>query len=84
MEEQTCKTCRYFSQHYSRLKNFWLTLHEGHCTKSRFKTKDVDSPACQHYSVREDDISPIVLKGEFSVSICDIPPEITQLFIQDM
>lgn len=81
MGDKTCETCRHFCQHYTRLKNFWLSLDEGHCIHARLKKRTVTSPACQHYSARED-TPPITLKGELSFSIHDIPPEITQLLVK--
>lgn len=79
MEQQTCKTCRHFYQHYTRSGNFWASLKQGHCAHPRFKDRLADTPACQHYSPRAGDPPPISLKGEFTLNIPDIPPELTEM-----
>ena len=79
MEKQTCKTCRHFCRHYTRSGNFWVPLVQGHCTYPHLKDRPADTPACQHYSPREGDSPPISLKGEFTLDIHDIPPELTEM-----
>ena len=83
-ENKTCETCQHFCRHYTQIKNFWLALNEGHCSRPHFKKQTVSSPACQHYCAQEENVSPITVKGEISLSICDIPPEITRILAEGL
>ena len=52
-EKKTCAECRYFVQHYARLKNQkYIPTDYGHCGNPRIREKKPETPACQRFSRR--------------------------------
>lgn len=50
MNNETCKTCNHFRQHYSLKDGVLTRVHYGHCTFPRAKQKRPSSKICEHYS----------------------------------
>ena len=54
MSETTCRSCKYFYQHYGLSQGRLHWLNCGHCThKARTKHKRPDKKACDHYAQGE-------------------------------
>ena len=49
MEQNICKTCQYFRQHYSLDQRKIFRVYCGHCTFDRPRRKKPDTPACNNY-----------------------------------
>ena len=49
MEEQQCKNCQYYIQHYALDRKKIFRVHYGHCTYLRPKAKRPDAKACKNY-----------------------------------
>ena len=49
MNDQQCKTCGYYVQHYILGKNKLFAVDCGHCICSRTKRKQPDAKACGNY-----------------------------------
>ena len=50
MKEVTCRSCKFFLQHYIVDSRRCTTVNCGHCTYYRVKKRTPDMPACEHYS----------------------------------
>ena len=46
MEEQYCKYCAHYRQHYILSEKKLVRIYAGHCTYAKVKSKKPDSPAC--------------------------------------
>lgn len=53
MEQQTCKTCKHFRQHYIKSGRRYDAINCGHCVRPRLKTRGPLHPACERYASRE-------------------------------
>jgi len=56
MTTPTCKDCKYFAQHYVKLKHRQLLeINCGHCkrTQSKNKIKESKQTACVHFTMRD-------------------------------
>ena len=52
-EQKSCETCRHFYRHYIHWSGRqYRPLNCGHCAYPRLKDREVDTPACRHYSAR--------------------------------
>ncbi len=49
MEEEQCRSCQYFRQHYTFDQRKIFRVYCGHCTFSRPKQKRPDAKACENY-----------------------------------
>jgi hypothetical protein len=49
MNEQQCKTCQYYLQHYTLDKRKIFRVYCGHCTFQRARRKRPDAKACENY-----------------------------------
>ena len=49
MDEQQCKDCLYFHQHYGLNGRKIFRLYCGHCTFSRVKRKLPDTKVCENF-----------------------------------
>ena len=53
LEEKTCEGCRYFHQHYVRIRNRqYNPIQCGHCGNPRCREKKPNTPACQRFVKR--------------------------------
>lgn len=50
MDNETCKTCVHFHQHYVLSESRFLRIYCGHCTFLKPKTRRPLSKACEHYA----------------------------------
>ena len=53
MEQNYCKTCQHFRQHYGKFGKRYNPINCGHCVRPRLKTRKPDTPACERYQERE-------------------------------
>ena len=53
MDNQSCKTCAYYRQHYTFDQRKIFRVYCGHCTYQKVKTKRPDAKACAHYLLSE-------------------------------
>ena len=49
VNNQHCKNCVYFVQHYMLGKDKLFEVHCGHCIYARTKRKQPDAKACENY-----------------------------------
>ena len=49
MDNNFCKTCAYYRQHYTFDHCKIFRVYCGHCTYQKAKTKRPDAQACEHY-----------------------------------
>ena len=49
MEQNQCKSCKYYRQHYTMDARKIFRVHCGHCTFDRVRRKQPDTQACDHY-----------------------------------
>lgn len=47
MDEQVCRNCAFYLQHYTLDKRKLFRVFCGHCTRSRYKRKQPDTKACE-------------------------------------
>ena len=80
MEENRCKNCKHFLQHYIMDEGSCAAVNCGHCTVPRLKTRKPDAPACVHYVRRE---TPAPANRHFLtaellrwIQTLELPPEI--------
>lgn len=59
LEEKTCKSCKHFRQHFIKLGRRYQEISYGHCVYPRLKKREADTPACNNFSERKKDITPI-------------------------
>ena len=53
MDNQSCKTCAHYRQHYTFDQRKIFRVYCGHCTYQKVKTKRPDTKACAHYLLSE-------------------------------
>ena len=52
-KSRTCKNCKYFYMHYTRLGYRFIATTAGHCAQNpRLKKRQYDAPACDHFVSR--------------------------------
>ena len=66
MDENKCKSCMYFRQHYTLCGNRLTQVYCGHCTFKTPKTKHPDHQACEHFEQGEADTARFVSKEYLS------------------
>lgn len=49
MDEQQCKNCQHYLQHFALNKRRIFRVNCGHCTFTRPKRKQPDAKACENY-----------------------------------
>ena len=49
MEQNTCKNCVHYRQHYAFDQRKIFRVYCGHCTYPKAKTKRPDAKACENY-----------------------------------
>lgn len=49
MEQNYCKNCKHYRQHYVRLGKGYTEVDDGHCVHPRIKQRKTTTPACQHF-----------------------------------
>lgn len=55
MHEPTCASCIHFRRHYIRFDEFRFTeVPCGHCVYPRLKHRRPDTPACVHFTAKEE------------------------------
>ena len=65
MSEPTCRSCKYFYQHYGLSQGRLHWLYCGHCTHNdRSKHKRPDKKACEHY-VQAEKLEDIFVTKEY-------------------
>ncbi len=52
-ENNICKNCRHFRQHYIKHGLSYRELWYGHCVYPRLKKRETAAKACEHYKERE-------------------------------
>ena len=52
MNNQQCKECQYYLQHYTLDKRKIFRVYCGHCTLGKAKRKRPDAKACQSFTPR--------------------------------
>ena len=50
MEEQQCKNCQYYIQHYALDSKKIVRVRCGHCTYPRVSGKQPDAKACENFT----------------------------------
>ena len=87
MNDQTCKSCVHFRQHYVLDEQRGMAVGCGHCVYPRIKHRKPDGTACVHFEMRMEpldlpDREQVVsfLTTEVLQHILDLklPPEIEQ------
>ena len=53
MDNNFCKTCAHYRQHYTLDQRKIFQVYCGHCTYQKIKTKRPDAKACEHYLLSE-------------------------------
>ena len=53
MDNNFCKTCAHYRQHYTFDRRKIFRVYCGHCTYRKVKTKRPDTKACEHYLLSE-------------------------------
>lgn len=82
MQQQICRTCRYYKQHYTFDERKIFRVHCGHCMKRHSKSKRPDTKGCQYYAAADSDHTPFVSKEYLSKALLeymmqlDLLPEI--------
>ena len=66
MEQQTCKTCKHFIQHYAFHNGHIFRVYCGHCTYPKPKRKQPHTKACDNYLPGEPDEAAFVNKEYLS------------------
>jgi len=85
MEEQKCKNCQYYLQHYTLSGNQFIQVYCGHCTYKNPKAKRPDRKACEHFQQGEKDTTHFVSKEYLSKKLLEkilsmeLLPEIEEL-----
>ena len=71
MEENYCKDCRHYIQHYAFVESRMIQVYCGHCTRKTPKTKRPDRKACEHFERGVKDIEQFVSKEYLSKKLLD-------------
>lgn len=69
MEENFCKSCEYYHQHYVLDNKKIFRVYCGHCTYPKIRTRRPDSKACDHYLYKDPDESAFVSKEYLSKAL---------------
>lgn len=71
MEENYCKNCQYFIQHYALCNGRLIRVYCGHCTHATPKAKRPDRKACEHFEQGVKDTEQFVSKEYLSKKLWD-------------
>lgn len=71
MEENKCKECHYYIQHYALVGNRMIRVCCGHCTFKAPKAKRPDRKACEHFQQGEKDAEQFASKEYLSKQLLD-------------
>ena len=71
MEENYCKDCQYYLNHYALVENRIIKVHCGHCTFKTPKTKRPNRKACEHFQQGIQDPEQFVSKAYLSKKLLD-------------
>ena len=71
MEQNFCKTCVYYRQHYSFDQRKIFQVNCGHCTCKRLKRKRPDAKVCDDYVQKDPEESPFVSKEYLSKALLE-------------
>ena len=71
VEHETCKTCKYYQQHYAFDQRKIFRVYCGHCTYRKAKTKRPDSRVCENYIRANYDEEPFVTKEYLSKKLLE-------------
>ena len=71
MENQVCKNCKHFRQHYGLNEKRIFRLECGHCTLPRLKTTKPHRKACPEFVQRENKENEFVSKEYLSKTLLD-------------
>ena len=71
MDNNTCKNCEYFRQHYSLDKRKIFRVFCGHCVFGRVKRKRPYDPVCENFASRESQEDPFVSKEYLSKELLE-------------
>ena len=66
MENNHCKNCAHFHQHYTLTARNLLRVYCGHCTLTYPKSKKPDAAACDHFAPAPPDEDAFVTKEYLS------------------
>lgn len=71
MEQNMCKDCIYYRQHYTFDQRKIFQVYCGRCTKLSAKKRRPDSKGCEHYVQREFAEDPFVSKEYLSKALLE-------------
>ena len=71
MENQTCKNCKYFRQHYGLGDKGFFRLHCGHCAHPHLRNRKPEQKACAEFIPGESKEKKFVSKQYLSKSLLD-------------
>lgn len=71
MDNEYCKNCKHFMQHYGLNEKGIFRLYCGHCTLTRSKHKRPDQKACSNYIFGENRESTFASKEYLSKALLD-------------
>ncbi|MBP8856160.1 MAG: hypothetical protein KBG54_06620 [Oscillospiraceae bacterium] len=55
MQEEICKNCRFYRQHYIKLGRQYREIHYGHCVHPRLKKREALQKACAQYQQKNNE-----------------------------
>jgi len=82
MDNNFCKTCAHYRQHYTFDQHKIFRIYCGHCTYQKVKTKRPDAKACEDYLLSESQEKAFATKEYLSKALLeymlklDLLPEI--------
>jgi len=82
MDNNFCKTCAHYRQHYTFDQHKIFRIYCGHCTYQKVKTKRPDAKACEDYLLFESQEKAFATKEYLSKALLeymlklDLLPEI--------
>lgn len=82
MDNNFCKTCAHYRQHYTFDQHKIFRVYCGHCTYQKVKTKRPDAKACEDYLLSESQEKAFATKEYLSKALLeymlklDLLPEI--------
>ncbi len=71
MNQNTCKTCVNYRQHYAFNQRKIFQVYCGHCTYPKVKTKRPDAKACENYMQSTPDQDAFVTKEYLSKALLE-------------
>ena len=71
MENQTCKNCKHFHQHYGLDDKGFFRLYCGHCAHPHLRNRKPEQKACPEFVPGESEEKKFVSKQYLSKSLLD-------------